>query len=139
MHGKQFYNTLNFKKDARGKNGVVSLEITFIEIVGSAVISIIFTIGYGCYYRFCWIIIAGKIGNYTDSFLVATLERKQILQNDVVNFINTLAGAFTAYVLIKSFLVALLLSFILLQFKLNNFCENQSTKYHSVSEYSSIF
>jgi len=101
LYGKQFYNILNFKKDTRGENGVVSLEGTLIGMAGSAIIATVFSIGYGWDDRFCWIIIAGTTGNFADSFLGATLERKQILKNDAVNFINTLAGAFTVYILIE--------------------------------------
>jgi len=101
VYGRQFYNILNFKKDTRGENGVVSLEGTLIGIAGSAMIATIFSIGYGWDYRFFGIIIAGTIGNCTDSFLGATFERKQILKNDSVNFINTLTGAFSAYILIE--------------------------------------
>ena len=101
LYGKQFYNILNFKKDTRGENGVVSLAGTLIGIAGSAMIAIIFSIGYGWDNRFYWIIIAGTVGNYTDSFLGATLERKQILKNNAVNFFNTLAGALAAFVLMK--------------------------------------
>jgi len=103
LYGKKFYNILSFKKDARGENGVVSLEGTLIGIAGSVMIATVFSIGYEWDYRFCWIITAGTIGNFTDSFLGATLERQQILKNDVVNFVNTLAGAFTAFSLMKIF------------------------------------
>jgi uncharacterized protein (TIGR00297 family) len=101
LYGKQFYNILNFKKDTRGENGVVSLEGTVIGFAGSAMIATIFSVGYGWDYRFFGVIIAGTIGNYTDSLLGATLERKQLLKNDVVNFINTLAGTLAAYIFMK--------------------------------------
>lgn len=101
LYGKQFYNILNFKKDSRGENGVVSLEGTLIGVAGSTIMATVFSIGYGWDERFFWILIAGTIGNYTDSFLGATLERNQILKNDAVNFINTLTGAFTSYFLFK--------------------------------------
>ena len=80
---------------------MVSLAGTLIGIAGSTMIAIIFSIGYGWDNRFYWIIIAGTVGNYTDSFLGATLERKQILKNNAVNFFNTLAGALAAFVLMK--------------------------------------
>ncbi len=100
-YGKQFYNMLNFKKDTKGENGVVSLEGTVIGVAGSAMIATMYSVGYGWDCRFFLVIIAGTIGNFTDSFLGATLERKQLLKNDAVNFINTLAGALAAYILMK--------------------------------------
>ncbi len=40
-----------------------------------------------------WIIMAGAVGNITDSLLGATLERSGIINNNWVNFINTFTGA----------------------------------------------
>ncbi|WP_449437800.1 DUF92 domain-containing protein [Pedobacter steynii] len=39
------------------------------------------------------VIAAGIIGNITDSLLGATLERKSYLNNDMVNFLNTLVAS----------------------------------------------
>jgi uncharacterized protein (TIGR00297 family) len=103
LYGKHFYNILNFKKAIKGENGVVSVAGTLIGIAGSAMIAIVFSIGYGWDHRFYWIIVAGTTGNYTDSFLGATLERKGILKNDAVNFVNTLAGGLSAFILMKIF------------------------------------
>ena len=100
VYGRRFYNILTLQKDTRGLNGVVSLEGTAIGIVGSVVIALVYTIGFG----FAWstiliIIIAGTIGNLSDSLLGASLERKQYLNNDAVNFFNTAIAALTALVL----------------------------------------
>lgn len=105
IYGKRFYNTINFKKAVRGINGVISTEGTLLGIAGSSLIAII--------YGFCnsWniyvviIIIAGILGNFTDSFLGATLEQKNYIGNNTVNFLNTLAAAlaaFTLYIIINS-------------------------------------
>jgi uncharacterized membrane protein len=56
-------------------------------------IAIIYSISYGLDERFIWIAVAGTIGNLSDSVLGATLERKGIIPNDVVNFFNTLVAA----------------------------------------------
>jgi len=93
VYGKKFYNIMNFKKDIRGLNGVVSFEGTMIGIAGSSLIALIYSTQAGFTIHFLWIVIAGAIGNLTDSVLGATLERKHILSNDVVNFLNTLTGA----------------------------------------------
>ena len=42
------------------------------------------------------IILAGLIGNLADSLLGATLERKGVLSNDAVNFLNTAIAALAA-------------------------------------------
>jgi len=93
VYGKKFYNIMNFKKDVRGLNGVISFEGTIIGIAGSSLIALIYSAQAGFTIQFLWIVIAGTIGNLTDSVLGATLERKNILSNDVVNFLNTLTGA----------------------------------------------
>lgn len=93
VYGKKFYNIMNFKKDLRGLNGVVSFEGTLIGIAGSILIALVYTVQAGFTIDFLWIIIAGTTGNLTDSVLGATLERKHMLNNDAVNFLNTLTGA----------------------------------------------
>lgn len=93
VYGKKFYNIMNFKKDLRGLNGVISFEGTLIGIAGSILIALVYTVQAGFTVDFLWIVIAGTVGNLTDSVLGATLERKHILNNDAVNFLNTITGA----------------------------------------------
>jgi uncharacterized protein (TIGR00297 family) len=93
VYGKKFYNILTFQKDKKGLDGVVSFEGTGIGIAGSAVMATIYCLGAGWSLAFLWIVIAGTIGNLCDSVLGATVERRQIIGNDVVNFLNTLIGA----------------------------------------------
>jgi uncharacterized protein (TIGR00297 family) len=95
LFGKRFYNILTFKKDKRGLNGVVSLEGTLWGIAGSAMIAVIYSVGYGYTGHALWIILAGTVGNLTDSVLGASLERKGLLSNDWVNGLNTLVAAAT--------------------------------------------
>ena len=95
LYGRRFYNILSFKKDQRGLNGVVSLEGTVCGIAGSTIISLLACISLGFGY-FIWIIVAGTIGNFADSVLGATVERQGWLDNNAVNFLNTLAGALVA-------------------------------------------
>jgi uncharacterized protein (TIGR00297 family) len=99
VYGKKFYNIVNFKNDIRGLNGVVSFEGTMIGIAGSSLIALIYTAQAGFTIHFLWIVIAGTIGNLTDSVLGATLERKKILNNDGVNFLNTLTAALVGLLL----------------------------------------
>ena len=96
IYGKRFYNILTWKPDQRGLDGVVSLEGTLIGVAGSALIAAIYIIGYGFSNHFFVLILAGTIGNLTDSILGAALERKGILKNDGVNFLNTLVAALVA-------------------------------------------
>lgn len=93
LYGKRFYNILTFKKDKRGLDGVVSLEGTLCGIAGSAMIAIIYSLGYGFSVHALWIVLAGTVGNLADSVLGAALERKGRITNDLVNGLNTLVAA----------------------------------------------
>ena len=59
-------------------------------------IAVIYAIGFGWDKTFLILIIAGTIGNLSDSVLGAALERKRYLNNDAVNFLNTLIAALAA-------------------------------------------
>ena len=99
LYGKKFYNIISFKKDIRGLNGVVSFEGTMIGVAGSSLIALVYAIQAGFTIHLLWIVIAGTIGNLMDSVLGATLERKHVLNNDAVNFLNTLTGALVGLML----------------------------------------
>ena len=99
VYGKRFYNILNFKKDLRGLNGVVSLEGTLAGIAGSCIIALLYAIAAGFGKGFIIVIIAGTAGNLFDSVLGATLERKGLLKNDGVNLLNTAFAAVVGWVL----------------------------------------
>ena len=88
-----------------GTEGAVSLEGTFAGIVASAVLcgigillgSINITIGWIC-------VVAGFIGTTVESYLGATLEQMKIVDNEIINFMNTLVGAAAAMLLAYLFL-----------------------------------
>ena len=93
LYGRKFYNILSFKKDTRGLDGVISVEGTLFGVIGSMLIAVVYSAGFGWGENFFLIIIAGTIGNLADSLLGALWERKRLLHNDVVNFLNTLIAA----------------------------------------------
>lgn len=92
VYGRQFYNIVSFKPDKRGKNGVVSLQGTLAGILGSCIIALPFSIVFGWQY-FIWVVLAGTLGNIADSILGATLERSGAVNNNWVNFLNTVCAA----------------------------------------------
>ena len=96
VFGRRFYNIISWKKDTRGLDGVISLEGTLIGVAGSFVIAVIYALGFGWNINFLWILIAGTIGNLSDSVLGALFERKNYLNNDAVNFLNTMVAALAA-------------------------------------------
>ncbi len=99
VYGSRYYNIISFKRDERGLNGVISAEGTLAGIIGSMIIAIVYSVGFGWSADFFWIVIGGTAGNLADSLLGATVERRRYLDNNAVNFLNTSVGALTAMVL----------------------------------------
>jgi uncharacterized protein (TIGR00297 family) len=123
VYGRRFFNILTLKRDDRGLDGVISLEGLFIGIIGSALVAAVFllipaplapvfafiplrpeqqTPIMSNSHAFLILLIAGTVGNLADSLLGALLERRGLLTNDIVNFLNTLIAAITAAVLTAS-------------------------------------
>jgi uncharacterized protein (TIGR00297 family) len=123
VYGRRFFNILTLKTDERGLDGVISLEGLLLGIIGSALIAAVFLIipappqaafaiippphrqpvpilSNG--QAFLILISAGTVGNLADSLLGALLERRGLLTNDLVNFLNTLIAAITAAILAAS-------------------------------------
>jgi uncharacterized protein (TIGR00297 family) len=102
VYGKRFYNMRTFRPDQRGLDGVISFEGTALGIVGSCLIALLYGLFSGWVVSSLLIIIvAGTIGNLSDSLLGATLERKGVLKNDAVNFLNTAIAELTAFILYR--------------------------------------
>ncbi|WP_431291760.1 DUF92 domain-containing protein [Pedobacter sp. P26] len=99
VYGKRFFNIISFQPDRCGMDGVISLEGTVIGIGGSCIIAAIYALGYEWNINFCFIVIAGTVGNLTDSILGAVLERKEIIGNNMVNFLNTLIAVLVMLIL----------------------------------------
>lgn len=93
IYGRRFYNVLSLKREENGRDGLVSWEGTIAGLVGSIIIAAIFYISYPDISGFWAIGLSGVTGNLFDSILGASVERKGYLQNDAVNFLNTLFAA----------------------------------------------
>jgi len=103
LYGKRFYNCLSWKKDTRGLDGVVSLEGTLIGVAGAGLISLIYALFTLADSRIFILIFAGFAGNFSDSVMGASLERRNFLSNDWVNFLSTLFAAGITLLLISVF------------------------------------
>ena len=101
IYGRNFYNILTLKKDQRGLNGVISTEGTLFGLVGSLAIAFVFALFFGWHYSFFVIVVSGVAGNLCDSMLGAVFERKGLLNNDAVNFLNTAVAALIAFFLMR--------------------------------------
>lgn len=91
--GKRFINVISFRKEERGLDGVISREGTLAGIAAAVVIALIYSAGAGFSLEALYIIAGGATGNYIDSVLGATLQRRGRLSNDAVNAFNTFTGA----------------------------------------------
>jgi uncharacterized protein (TIGR00297 family) len=105
VYGRRFYNILTGRRDQKGLDGVISIEGLLFGLAGSAIIALLYIAGnhfqdaagnHIGYSRFFIILLAGTIGNLADSLLGATLERRHLISNDIVNFGNTLVAALAA-------------------------------------------
>ena len=98
VKGKKFINILTLQPDRKGLDGVISLEGTFYGLAASILIAFIYFLGFGFLSHFFIIILAGTLGNLSDSILGAALERKRWLGNDAVNLLNTLTAAMAGWI-----------------------------------------
>jgi len=99
VYGRRFYHVLTLQEGTPGADGIVSTEGTIIGAAGAAIIALIYGLGYGWSWNVLWIIFAANAGNFADSALGATLERRNVINNNTVNFLNTLTAAIVVYMI----------------------------------------
>jgi uncharacterized protein (TIGR00297 family) len=100
VYGRRFVNILTGRPDNKGLDGVISLEGVLFGTIAAAAIAGIYSLGYGWQtIPFILITVSGTTGNLIDSILGASLERKGMISNNLVNFLNTLAAALLATLL----------------------------------------
>lgn len=97
LYGRRTFLITTLRPVPRGTDGAVSLEGTLAGIVGSIVIG-----GLGWWVGFygalgvAIIAVAALLATTLESLVGATLEKRGLLDNEAVNFLNTLAGALIA-------------------------------------------
>lgn len=99
VYGKRFFNILSGKKEAKGLDGVVSIEGTLIGAAGALLAGVIYILPDWEATALLIITVAGILGNVADSLAGALWERKQLIGNNTVNFLNTLVAAAIAWIL----------------------------------------
>ena len=97
VFGTRYFNIITLRKAERGRDGVISIEGTLLGVAGSIIIGLCYSLFRSSLPDFIIIVAAGTVGNIVDSILGATAERKKILTNNGVNFLNTFAGALAAF------------------------------------------
>src|SRR5262245_12488299 len=87
-----------------GTEGAISLEGTFAGIVASIIVC---AVGVAVAFIPLWMavvcVIAAFVGSTVESYLGATLEQMKIVDNEIINFMNTIVGAAVAMVLTQFF------------------------------------
>ena len=95
--GRTTYLVTTFKRVSPGTEGAVSLEGTLAGVTASAVVAA-FASGTGLipWSATAVVVVAAFVGTTLESYLGATLERTKAIDNEAVNFANTVAGGLAA-------------------------------------------
>lgn len=92
--GKTIFRPFSKSTARAGDNGVVSLEGTIAGIAGSLLIALVFH--WLAFPAYGLLLLAGTLGNLSDTWLGEIAENKGWIGNDVVNFLSTLIASFIA-------------------------------------------
>lgn len=97
LWGRRTFLLTTLRPVPRGTEGAVSLEGTVAGILASVLVAVLGA-AVGLYgYPWVWVVVlAAFVGTTLESLVGATLEKRGLLDNEAVNFLNTLTGALTA-------------------------------------------
>jgi len=96
IYGRSFVNIQTLKKGVRGQDGMISLEGTLSGLLGATLMGTVYLFFEFNVQHCVVIVVAGMIGNLSDSLLGASLQQRGFLNNHMVNFLNTLIAALIA-------------------------------------------
>ncbi len=100
LWGRRTYLVTTFKPVPRGTEGAVSLEGTLAGLGGSLLVAVLgYAVGLYPVWGVIAVTVAAFIGTTLESLVGATLEKRGLLDNEAVNFLNTLMGALAAVAL----------------------------------------
>ena len=95
--GRRTYLATSFRPVPRGTEGAVSLEGTLTGVLAAAVIAALgAALGLYPWKGVLPIVFAAFLGTTFESIVGAALERRRLLDNEALNFLNTLVGALAA-------------------------------------------
>ena len=101
--GRRTYLVTTFRPVPPGTEGAVSLEGTLAGIGASAVLALAaFALGLVTPAGAALVVVAAFFGSTLESYMGATWERAKLIDNEAINFANTLAGALFAIALAVS-------------------------------------
>jgi uncharacterized protein (TIGR00297 family) len=100
--GRRTYLATTFRPVPRGTEGAVSLEGTLAGILASLVIAALgAALGLFPWIGVPVVVFAAFVGTTFESIVGAALEKRQLLDNEALNFLNTLVGALVAMAFIR--------------------------------------
>lgn len=95
--GRRTFLPTNFKPVPRGTEGAVSLEGTLAGVIASLVIAALGALlGLYPWAGVLPVVLAAFLGTMFESLVGAALEKRRLLDNEALNFLNTLVGALLA-------------------------------------------
>lgn len=103
LYGKTPILITTFRRVPVGTDGAVSLEGTLAGIVASLVLALVgFVVGFAPQYaaHVLWLIpVAAFLGTTVESYVGAAFHQVKAIDNEVMNFLNTLVGGLAAWLL----------------------------------------
>lgn len=93
LYGKRFAHVYHFTAMRRGEDGAISLEGSLAGMLGASFVALLFGLGTGDWILAVWVGFAGLFGNWLDSVLGVSLQRKGLLNNHTVNVLCTIGAA----------------------------------------------
>ena len=97
LYGRRAYLPTTFRPVPPGTGGAVSVEGTVAGIVASALVAALgAAAGLYPWLGVAVVVVAAFVGTTLESILGATVERRGLLDNEAMNFLNTLVGALVA-------------------------------------------
>lgn len=97
--GRRTFLLTTFRPVPRGTEGAVSLEGTLAGVIASLVIAALgAAVGLYPWIGVLPIVLAAFVGTTFESLVGAALEKRQLLDNEALNFLNTLVGALVAVI-----------------------------------------